>query len=268
MMSRKNLCLIKLNLNNEAFFRINFDYDFTKKLIHTTAYKFFHCNSVKNKLFKACGSHKFTYIKNTILLHSTLSTNKKEKLLNNTFIQSVTTVTPKWVQYAIYNKNETTFYVFPEYILPFLFYLKNHVNTQFKMLIDVTAVDYPSRVSRFQVVYHLLSISYNARIRIKTCVDEVTTLSSVTTLYSSAGWWEREVWDMFGIFFSNHPDLRRILTDYGFQGHPLRKDFPLSGFVEVRYDDSEKRVITEPVEMTQEFRYFDFTSPWEQIEKI
>jgi NADH:ubiquinone oxidoreductase subunit C len=113
-----------------------------------------------------------------------------------------------------------------------------------------------------------LSISYNARIRIKTCIDEITPITSVTELYSSAGWWEREVWDMFGIFFSNHPDLRRILTDYGFQGHPLRKDFPLTGFVEVRYDDSEKRVINEPVEITQEFRYFDFSSPWEQIEKV
>jgi NADH/F420H2 dehydrogenase subunit C len=146
--------------------------------------------------------------------------------------------------------------------------LKNYVNTQFKVLIDLTAVDYPSRALRFEIVYNLLSVSYNARIRIKTCVDEITPVTSITELYSSAGWWEREVWDMFGIFFSNHPDLRRILTDYGFQGHPLRKDFPLTGFVEVRYDDSEKRVINEPVEITQEFRYFDFSSPWEQIERI
>lgn len=207
-------------------------------------------------------------MKNKTLSFSTFPMNKKEKLSKNKFIQSVIATTPKWIQYAIHNKNEITLFIFPEYLVPFLFYLKNHVNTEFKMLIDITAVDYPSRVSRFQVVYNLLSIPYNARIRVKTCVNEVSLLPSVTTLYSSAGWWEREVWDMFGIFFSNHPDLRRILTDYGFQGHPLRKDFPLSGFVEVRYDDSEKRVITEPVEMTQEFRYFDFTSPWEQIEKI
>ncbi len=207
-------------------------------------------------------------MKTKTLLYSTLSMNKQEKILKNIFIQSLVNTIPKWIQYTIYNKNEITFYIFPEYIVLFLFYLKNHVNTQFKVLIDITAVDYPSRVSRFQVVYNLLSISYNARVRIKTCINEVNLLSSVTILYSSAGWWEREVWDMFGIFFSNHPDLRRILTDYGFQGHPLRKDFPLSGFVEVRYDDSEKRVITEPVEITQEFRYFDFTSPWEQIEKI
>ena len=192
---------------------------------------------------------------------------KKQKSLEKGFVESILCTTPKWIQYSVYNKNEIAFFVSPEYVKLFLFYLKNHVNTQFRMLIDVTAVDYPSRVSRFQVVYNLLSISYNARLKVKTCVDEVTLLSSVTSLYSSAGWWEREVWDMFGIFFSDHPDLRRILTDYGFHGHPLRKDFPLSGFVEVRYDDSEKRVITEPVEITQEFRYFDFTSPWEQIEK-
>ena len=129
------------------------------------------------------------------------------------------------------------------------------------------AVDYPSRPLRFEVVYNFLSIQYNSRVRVKSCLDEVTPISSLTPLFSSAAWWEREVWDMFGIFFSNHPDLRRILTDYGFTGHPLRKDFPLTGFLEVRYDDSEKRVINEPVEMTQEFRFFDFASPWEQIEK-
>ncbi len=207
-------------------------------------------------------------MKTKTLLYYTSSRNKKENSLKNTFIQSLVNTIPKWIQYTIYNKNEITFYIFPEYIVPFLFYLKNHVNTQFKVLIDITAVDYPSRILRFTIVYNLLSISYNARIRVKTCVNEVNLVSSVTSLYFSAGWWEREVYDMFGIFFSNHPDLRRILTDYGFQGHPLRKDFPLSGFVEVRYDDSFKRVITEPVEITQEFRYFDFTSPWEQIEKV
>ena len=193
-----------------------------------------------------------------------IKTPQKEK---KAFINSLITTIPKWIQYSVYSKNEISFYIFPKFLVPFLFYLKNHANTQFKMLIDITAVDYPSRTLRFQVVYNILSISYNARLKVKTCIDEVSLLSSVTTLYSSAGWWEREVWDMFGIFFSNHPDLRRILTDYGFQGHPLRKDFPLSGFVEVRYDDSEKRVITEPIEVTQEFRYFDFASPWEQIQK-
>jgi len=132
---------------------------------------------------------------------------------------------------------------------------------------DVTAVDYPSQDPRFQVVYNLLSIQYNSRVRVKTRSSETLPIESVTSIYCSAGWWEREVWDLFGIFFYNHPDLRRILSDYGFQGHPLRKDFPLTGYVEVRYDDSEKRVITEPVEIDQEFRYFDFGSPWEQLEK-
>ncbi len=187
---------------------------------------------------------------------------------NKNFIQSLCKHMPKYIQYSVSSKNEIVLYIFPQFIIPFFQFVKNHINTQFKVLIDVTAIDYPSRVLRFEIVYNLLSVSYNARIRIKTCIDETTTIASITELYSSAGWWEREVWDMFGIFFSNHPDLRRILTDYGFQGHPLRKDFPLTGFVEVRYDDSEKRVINEPVEISQEFRYFDFSSPWEQIEKV
>jgi NADH dehydrogenase (ubiquinone) Fe-S protein 3 len=183
------------------------------------------------------------------------------------FAKSLVKSVPKWIKYLVYSRNEIVLYILPEYLLYLLTFLKNHVNTQFKLLIDITAVDYPSRLMRFELVYNLLSIQHNARIRIKTTIDEITPISSVTQLYSSAGWWEREVWDMFGIFFSNHPDLRRILTDYGFQGHPLRKDFPLSGFVEVRYDDSEKRVINSPIELTQEFRYFDFASPWEQIDR-
>ncbi|KAE9584367.1 putative oxidoreductase (mitochondrion) [Lupinus albus] len=116
----------------------------------------------------------------------------------------------------------------------------------------------------FEVVYNLLSTRYNSRIRVQTSADEVTRISPVVSLFPSAGRWEREVWDMFGVSSINHPDLRRISTDYGFEGHPLRKDLPLSGYVEVRYDDPEKRVVSEPIEMTQEFRYFDFASPWEQ----
>jgi NADH dehydrogenase (ubiquinone) Fe-S protein 3 len=183
------------------------------------------------------------------------------------FAKSLIKTVPKWIQCYVLHKNELILYVYPEFLIPLLTFLRDHVNTQYKILVDVTAIDYPSRSVRFEVVYNLLSIHYNARIRIKTCVDEIQPLKSSTEVYSSAGWWEREVWDMFGIFFSNHPDLRRILTDYGFQGHPLRKDFPLTGYVEVRYDDSEKRVITESLELTQEFRFFDFSSPWEQIEK-
>ena len=183
------------------------------------------------------------------------------------FAKSLLKMVPKWLQYYVSSKNELIIYVYPDSVIPLLFFLRDHMNTQYKVLIDVTAVDYPSRSLRFEVVYNLLSIHYNARIRVKTCVNEIQPLLTSTQVYSSAGWWEREVWDMFGIFFAHHPDLRRILTDYGFQGHPLRKDFPLTGYVEVRYDDSEKRVITESLELTQEFRFFDFASPWEQIEK-
>jgi len=182
------------------------------------------------------------------------------------FTKSFLKLVPKWIHFYTFRKEESTFYVYPQYIAPFLLFLKDHLNSQFKVLIDVTAVDYPSRTVRFEIVYHLLSIHYNSRIRIKSCVDEITPIQSVTSFFSSAGWWEREVWDMFGIFFSNHPDLRRILTDYGFEGHPLRKDFPVSGYVEVRFDDSEKRVRTEPIELDQELRYFDFSSPWEQVD--
>ncbi len=187
--------------------------------------------------------------------------------MNISFIKSLTRLIPFWIVNVVYSKNEVVFYVKPLYLLGVLNFLRDHINTQYKILADVTAVDYPSSEYRFELVYNLLSIQYNSRLRIKTRVDDTTIVHSLTQLYSSAGWWEREVWDMFGIFFSNHPDLRRILTDYGFQGHPLRNDFPLTGYVEVRYDDTEKRVINEPVELSQEFRYFDFKSPWEQLEK-
>lgn len=182
-------------------------------------------------------------------------------------VTSLLKIVPKWIQYLQSSKNEIVFFVDPLFIVSFLVFLRDHSNTRCKQLMDITAIDNPSRPLRFQIVYQLLSIDYNARVRVKCCIDEITPISSVTGVFSCAAWWEREVWDMFGVFFANHPDLRRILTDYGFQGHPLRKDFPLSGYVEVRYDDSEKRVITEPVEMSQEFRYFDFATPWETLNK-
>jgi NADH dehydrogenase (ubiquinone) Fe-S protein 3 len=169
---------------------------------------------------------------------------------------------PKWIDHFEYSKKEARLKVHSEYIYPLLYFLKNHSNARFRILVDVCGVDYPSRKQRFEVVYNLLSVQFNARIRIQTSVDEITPLDSVVNIYPSSGWWEREVWDMFGVYFTNHPDLRRILTDYGFEGHPLRKDFPLSGYLEVRYDDSEKRVVSEPIELAQEFRYFDFPSPW------
>jgi NADH-quinone oxidoreductase subunit C len=144
-----------------------------------------------------------------------------------------------------------------------LTYLRDDPNMLFKELIDVTAVDWPEREQRFEVVYHLLSLHHNQRLRVKVRTDEATPVPSVTGVFRAAGWFEREAWDMYGVLFADHPDLRRILTDYGFEGHPLRKDFPLTGYVEVRYDDEQKRVVYEPVKLRQDFRTFDFLSPWE-----
>ena len=141
--------------------------------------------------------------------------------------------------------------------------LREDRHATFTQLIDLTAVDYPDRKSRFDIVYQLLSMQNNMRLRLVAKVSEVQMVPSVTGVFMAANWAEREVWDMFGIFFSGHPDLRRLLTDYGFEGHPLRKDFPLTGHVEVRYDDTQRRVIKEPVSLVQEFRDFDFLSPWE-----
>jgi NADH-quinone oxidoreductase subunit C len=144
-------------------------------------------------------------------------------------------------------------------------FLRDDQNFKFQQLLDITAVDYPAREQRFEVVYNLLSLIHNQRIRVKVAAGEDDTLPSATSLFPSAGWMEREVWDLFGVYFSDHPDLRRILTDYGFEGHPLRKDFPLTGHVELRYDETQKRVVYEPVKLTQDFRSFDFVSPWEGI---
>jgi len=153
-------------------------------------------------------------------------------------------------------------------IVRVLTFLRDDQNCQFRLLMDICGVDYPERAQRFDVVYHLLSPGHNQRIRVRTETDERTPVPSVTSVFKSAGWFEREAWDMYGIMFSGHPDLRRLLTDYGFEGHPLRKDFPLTGYVEVRYDEVEKRVVYEPVELVQEFRRFDFMSPWESAEYI
>ena len=144
-------------------------------------------------------------------------------------------------------------------------YLRDDPVCLFKVLIDICGVDFPEREQRFEVVYNLLSLRHNRRIRVKVVTDEVTPVPSLTQVFSAAGWFEREAWDLYGIFFSDHPDLRRILTDYGFEGHPMRKDFPLTGYVEVRYDQEQKRVVYEPVKLTQDFRTFDFLSPWEAM---
>jgi NADH-quinone oxidoreductase subunit C len=161
---------------------------------------------------------------------------------------------------------ELTVTVKGESIAKVLAHLRDDSNCQLNQLIDICGVDYPERENRFDVVYHLLSLRQNHRVRIKVEVGEGVPVPSVTGVFSAAGWFERETWDLYGILFSEHPDLRRILTDYGFEGHPMRKDFPLTGYVEVRYDDAQKRVVYEPVKLTQEFRTFDFLSPWEGAE--
>jgi NADH-quinone oxidoreductase subunit C len=160
-------------------------------------------------------------------------------------------------------RDELTIVVASSEIVAVLTTLREDSQCLFEILIDICGVDYPERAKRFEVVYHLLSPRINQRLRVKCETDEDTPVPSVVGVFAAANWYEREAYDMFGILFSGHPDLRRILTDYGFQGHPLRKDFPLTGYVEVRYDDDAKRVVYEPVKLTQEFRSFDFESPWE-----
>ncbi len=149
------------------------------------------------------------------------------------------------------------------HILRLLSHLRDDQSCQFTALVDITAVDWPEEEQRFEIVYNLLSVKQNYRIRVSLRTDEEAPVPSAVGVFSSADWLEREVWDLYGVFFTGHPDLRRILTDYGFEGHPLRKDFPMTGYVEVRYDEEQKRVVYEPVSLTQEFRSFDFESPWE-----
>ncbi len=150
-----------------------------------------------------------------------------------------------------------------EQIVKVVTFLRDDPMCLFKVLVDICGTDYPERPKRFDVVYNLLSLVHNQRIRIKVEADDETPVLSITGVHNSANWFEREIWDMYGVMFSDHPDLRRLLTDYGFEGHPLRKDFPLTGFVETRYDNERKRVVYDPVKLSQEFRKFDFLSPWE-----
>jgi len=163
---------------------------------------------------------------------------------------------------------ELTIEVTPSEIPDFLEHLRTDPSCRFTTLIDVTGIDWPERERRFDVVYHLLSMSLNARVRVKAAVREDEMVPSITGVFPCANWYEREVFDMYGILFTGHPDLRRILTDYGFRGFPLRKDFPTTGYVEVRYDEEQKRVVYEPVRLTQEYRMFDFMSPWEGADYI
>jgi len=158
---------------------------------------------------------------------------------------------------------ELTLTVDAAHVIEALKFLRDDPAAQFISIIDISGADYPEREKRFEVVYHLLSPKLNCRVRVKVDTDEATPIASATAVYLGADWYEREIYDLFGVLFDGHPDLRRILTDYGFDGHPLRKDFPMTGFVEMRYDDQEKRVRYEPVRLEQEFRQFDFLSPWE-----
>lgn len=178
-----------------------------------------------------------------------------------------------YVEGYVFARNELVIQVRREDITKTLYFLRDDKECKFNLLMDITAVDYPERAGdgeggRFDVVYNLLSLRHNQRIRVKLCASEETLVPSVISVFKTAGWLEREVWDMYGVLFEGNPDLRRILTDYGFDGHPQRKDFPLTGYVELRYDEELKRVVYEPVKLTQDFRSFDYLSPWEGMTDI
>lgn len=191
-----------------------------------------------------------------------------ERKQRESFARYVSEMLPAYVQNVRVSKtDEIEINIHPNGVIPVLTFLRDHSNCQFRNMTEMTAVDLPKLPNRFQIIYQLLSVKFGTRIRVKTYTDELTPVESATPVFNGAIWLEREIWDMFGVFFSNHPDLRRILTDYGFEGHPLRKDFPLTGYTEVRYDEELKRVIMEPVELAQEFRSFSFASPWSQLSK-
>lgn len=181
----------------------------------------------------------------------------------NEFLDYLKATYPQAVLDAALVNNEMVVTTDAAHVVELLTHLRDNPNCLFKQLVDVCGVDYPQRTQRFDVVYQLLSFKYNLRLRVKVATDEQTPVPSVHGVFSSATWFEREVWDMYGVQFSDHLDLRRILTDYGFEGHPQRKDFPLTGYVELRYDVEQKRVVYEPVKLNQAYRSFDYESPWE-----
>ncbi len=190
-----------------------------------------------------------------------------DKLLNE-LAETISSSIGKSISSHVITNNELILSISSDKIIEVLTFLRDDSSCQFKVLVDICGVDFPEREIRYEVIYNLLSLTHNQRIRLKVMTNSENSIPSVFGVYSTAAWYEREVWDMFGIVFSKHPDLRRILTDYGFEGHPLRKDFPLSGFVEVRYSENENKVVYEPVKLNQEFRNFDFMSPWEGAEYI
>lgn len=179
-------------------------------------------------------------------------------------LKKITKILPVY-KIQIYQK-EISIIINKDHLLFNLFFLKNHINYQFKILTCISGIDYPSNKHRFKIIYELLSVRYNSRIRIKVLTDELMPIESCCNIFPAAHWYESETWDMFGIFFTNHSNLSRLLTDYGFEGYPLRKDFPLSGFIETSYNYTRKRVANERVELSQEYRVFKFTSPWETLE--
>ena len=164
------------------------------------------------------------------------------------------------------HQNEISLLVKHHNLTSILIFFKNHIKYQFKILTCISGIDYPSNKHRFKIIYELLSVKYNIRLRLKVLTDELTPLNSCGFVFPAANWYESEIWDMYGIFFNNHSNLTRLLTDYGFEGYPLRKDFPLSGFIEANYDYTKKRVINERIELSQEYRSFKFSSPWETLE--
>jgi len=197
------------------------------------------------------------------MINATNKDLKKSLNTNQTFGSDLIKLAPKYIITGFNIKNELVLVVDAKYISEFLHFLRDFTNSQYKILTDLTCVDmYDSTAERFSVVYNLLSLRYSSRIRVKALVSDNEGIPSVTSVYNAANWVEREAFDMYGVPFIGNPDLRRILTDYGFEGYPLRKDFPLSGFIEVSYEDSLKRVVAKPVELAQEFRFFESSSAW------
>lgn len=196
---------------------------------------------------------------------------KQKQLTNFNLLNYIIKVLPNFLisnqTIVKFSNNDFIISVNNKNLLSILYFFKNNYFLQFKTLISITAVDYPKEKNRFEINYFLLSYRLNTRIILKLKTDGITPVPSITSIYKGAGWYEREVWDLFGVFFSGHPDLRRILTDYGFEGFPLRKDFPQTGFLEIRYDDQKKYVMYESLEMAQEFRSFDFVSPWVKLQE-
>lgn len=171
-------------------------------------------------------------------------------------------VIPKFIIKSEIIRDELILYTLSEKLLVLLYFLKNHVHTQLKTLVEMTVIDIPKKKNRFVIVYTFISIIYNLRIRVKININETMSIFSINNLYANANWHEREIWDLFGIYFYNSTDLRKLLTDYGFKGYPLRKEFPLSGYIEIRYDQNKRKIVYEPLQLIQEFRSFDFIKPW------